>query len=181
MASILNKKSKDRLKKVILVLYDEYKHVKIEKNLRVVLSKYKYWLPRILHKRTKVSYELLTMHYLPKKLTMLKYDNLDFLGSVIEDVTSVRLKNEDVINYFYTEIVKIKYPHIFRQVSLPALCTMKESKDRKITINVLADQLTPKKRKIKWVSMYQHPLYFERVVIGAVILFVITFILVKYL
>jgi hypothetical protein len=175
MVKNTNKKSRERLKKVISVLYPEYKHITVKKNLNVVLSRKAGWLARLFSSKDRISYGLLILHYLPKKLSLLKYNNLDFLSTVIEGVTSTEIRKGDVTSYFYEEIVKVKYPHIFKELSVSTEripCSESEDECESSPIDFQTRRTMEKiNRKAKHtflMSLQEHPLYYEIMVIFAV-------------
>lgn len=185
MAKTTNKKSRERLKKVINVLYPEYKHVTVKKKLNVVLSKHAGWLTRLFSSKDRISYGLLVLHYLPKRLSLLKYDNLDFLSTVIEDVTSTEMRNEDVTLYFFEEIVKVKYPHVFK-IPTERIAYLKSETiiydDDEVPlidfeIRRTAERINRGVKRTFLMSLQEHPFYYEIMVLGAVVLMLLSILI----
>lgn len=186
MANITNKKTKERLKKVIHVLYPEYKHITVKKDLSVVLSKKAGWLSRLFSSKDRIGYRLLTLHYLPQKLSLLKYNNSDFLSTVIEEVTSTEMRKEDVILYFYKEIIKIKYPHVFKElVILPETMYFSDDEcERPVEVDFEFRRSASKVNKVTkqtfLTRLYCHPLYYEWMVLYIVSAVVLTYLIFFY-
>ena len=170
----LTTKQKDNLKKVCLVLFEEYSKVKIRNNGRVIFSgRKKSNIPR----RSKYNYTFLIDHFLPQRLAMFKYDNIDFLNIIIEDITSCRMRNEDVIEYYYKEIVTIKYPLLFHGVRLPKNMEM----EGKEGLNILDFPIINEKTRIRIhiKPIQENPYYFEIVVALTILVTVILLIIFK--
>jgi hypothetical protein len=188
MAKIsINKRSKERLKKVMHVLFPEYKYIKITKNLGVVASKYKYWIARIFHKKDNFGYNILIKHYLPTRLAQLKYNNDDFLSVIIEDVTSVQMKKDDVIMYFFKEIVMIKYQDVFKEVlNVQSIindevydeCEMTESVHFKIRRE--SERVNRVVRQTFITRLQCHPMYYEYITLGIVIAVLISYLIFNH-
>lgn len=168
MNALSNRKS--RLKKVIKVLFPEYKYISVKNDLSVVMCKQRglLWGAKLFAKKDRTSFNLLVSHYIPKKLTLLKYNNKDFLSTVIEDITAVEMRGGDVVSYFYKEIIKIKYPHVFKEVVIPNVVYSYEEPEEPTPIV----KIIYKDRIIKKKSFRDHPLYYEYLIIGAITLIV---------
>ena len=92
----LTTKQKDNLKKVCLVLFEEYSKVKIRNNGRVIFSgRKKSNIPR----RSKYNYTFLIDHFLPQRLAMFKYDNIDFLNVEILKSENAEFKADLMAKY----------------------------------------------------------------------------------
>ena len=186
MINKYNKKTRDRLKKVCLALYPEYKKARVCKRLNVTMWRKTDRRNSNVPRKLKINnYSLLITYYLPTRLTMLKYNNKDFLGSVIEEVTSCEMRGDDVVLYFYTEIVKIKYPHIFKEVCLPVIARNSSTivYEDEIEIDNIIQKTTEHINKVVkktfLMKLRDHPLYYEIVTITAIILMLSVYIIIK--
>ena len=182
MVKISNKRLRERFKKVIQLLYPEYKHVRIKKNFDTVVSKKKYWLPRLFSKKTTVGYGVMVHYYLPTKLTLLKYDNKDFLSTVIEEMTSVEMRGENLITYLYTSVVTIKYPHVFKRISIPEIAYFRgepyyKYKQEKVARIKVAEKFDKVLKVTPLMKLQSHPLYYEYMVIATIAIIVLFIIL----
>jgi len=184
MAKISKRISKDRLKKIIHVLYPEYKYIKVKNDLSAVLYKKKWWLQRLFSKKDKVPYSMLISYYIPKKLTLLKYDNKDFFGVVVGDMTAAELRKEDLISYLYTEIVKVKYPHVFNKFAVPEITSTdpedeeyEEDEDLSFITRRTTEKVNRAVKQTYLMTLQTHPLYYEYMVIGAITLVILCIIL----
>ena len=168
----LTTKQKDNLKKVCLVLFEEYSKVKIRNNGRVIFScRKKSNIPR----RSKYNYDFLINHFLPQRLAIFKYDNIDFLNVIIEDITSCKLRNEDIIEYYYKEIVTIKYPLLFHKISLPKNMEMEGKEGLNIIDFPVINEKTRIRIHIK--PLQENPFYFE-IVVTLLVLFIVTLLII---
>jgi len=108
---------------------------------------------------------------------MLKYNNKDLFSTVIEDITSVKMKGEDLITYFYTEIIKVKYPHVFKEFSITDIENLRSEcdyEDEEINIILMRtkERVNKAVKQTFLMRLQNHPLYYEYVVVMAVIVIV---------
>jgi hypothetical protein len=179
MTKVNNRRTRERLKKVIHVLYPEYKYIKIKNNLDAIVSKRKWWICRLFHKKDVVEYSLLINHYIPTKFTLLKYNNSDLLSTVIEDMTAVKMRKEDVVFFFFKEIVKIKFEKVLKEVTtVPPIVRdeeYEESEGVHFEIRRETDRVNRVTKQTFLTRMQLYPLYYEYVVLVCVSLFILLF------
>ena len=48
----------------------------------------------------------------PKRLCMFKYNNEDFLHEVMKDLVSLRKSKKDIFEYYFDELVSLKFPEL---------------------------------------------------------------------
>jgi hypothetical protein len=178
MSVLSNKKA--RLKKVLQVLYPEYKYISVKNNLSVVTCTHRgiLWGARLFTKKNRTSFNLLVSHYIPQRLVMLKYNNKEFLSVIVEDVTSVEMRKEDVVSYFYKEIIKIKYPHVFKEVAIPEVPYLSNLEPMEPT-PTMEVKYRPTVVVTVTRSFHDHPLYYEIMLLCAISIVIIASLIIN--
>jgi hypothetical protein len=95
------------------------------------------------------------------------------------------MRGEELISYFYTEIIKIKYPHVFKEFSLPenTYPTDEEAYDNaeiNFMLKKTAERVNKEVKQTFLMKLQSHPLYYEYCIIFAIAIVVFLF-LIKYL
>jgi len=49
---------------------------------------------------------------LPKRLCIFKYNNEDFMHEVLRDLTSLKKSKKDIYEYYFNELVNLKFPEL---------------------------------------------------------------------
>jgi hypothetical protein len=109
------KNQKTKLTKICKVLFPEYKTVSIRNNGNVI---FRDRTSAEFKRRWKLSLVELLQFQLPQKLALFKYGNITFMNVVIEDLIRCDLNNQDRLEYFYQELVKIKFSEVYKELNV---------------------------------------------------------------
>ena len=112
------KAQQTKLTKICKVLFPEYKSVKFCKYRNVGSIVFYDRTSTEFKKRWRLSLTELLQFQLPQKLALFKYGNVTFLNTVVEDLTKCDLKKQDRLDYFYRELVKIKFSDVLKQLEV---------------------------------------------------------------
>lgn len=108
------KKQKTKLIQVCKVLFPEYKKVSVGNGTILFFNR----TSREFKRRWKLSLIELLQFQLPQKLALFKYGNATFLNVIIEDLIRCDLNNQDRLEYFYQELVQIKFSDVHKQLNV---------------------------------------------------------------
>jgi len=116
---MLTKTHKNRLIQVCKVLFPRYKYVKVNKlKNSVTLTNCKYSLFSWLFPSWKMSLTELIEYQIPDQMADFKYGNKNFISVVQEDLLKCEMMKINKIDYFFDEVVKIKYADILKELRI---------------------------------------------------------------
>jgi hypothetical protein len=108
------KNQKARLTQICNVLFPEYKKVKIGDSTVLFFKR----TSNEFRRRWKLSLIELLQYQLPQKLALFKYGNATFLNVIVEDLIRCDINSQDRLEYFYKELVQIKFSDVHKQLEV---------------------------------------------------------------
>jgi len=112
------KEQRIKLVKICKVLFPEYKKVRVCKYINKGTVLFSSRTSTQFKKSWRVSITELLQFQLPQKLTLFKYGNVAFMHAVMEDLTRCDLRRESRLNYFYKELVNIKFNDVIKKLEI---------------------------------------------------------------
>ena len=175
MIQNISRTYKAKLQRICLVLFPEYKKVIVYRNGSIKLLKRSILSGK---KSVKYDYKTLMEYILPFKLTIFKYNNIQFISEVYKACTSQQLAGKNLIDFYLDEVLSLKLSNEIKEVVISTFnATFEEGEEQEKMMYYLLNGKTYNIRDLlhninRRLFNTERPVYYEVVGFSLVVLIV---------